>query len=96
MADTGGEKEMTSKNNTSSSSSSGIGFGGLLTVVFITLKLCKIIAWSWWWVFAPLWIPIILFLLFVAALLFVALVVGGINSKPKETFEPRAGKTLGL
>jgi hypothetical protein len=41
----------------SSSSSSGIGFLGLLTIVFITLKLLNIIAWSWWWVLAPIWIP---------------------------------------
>ena len=35
----------------------GIGFCGLLTIGFIVLKLCKIIAWSWLWVLAPLWIP---------------------------------------
>ena len=44
-----------------SSSSSGIGFGGLLTIVFIVLKLTKYIDWSWWWVLSPIWIPIILF-----------------------------------
>ncbi len=40
-----------------SSSSSGVGFLGLLTIVFITLKLTDFIDWSWWWVLAPLWIP---------------------------------------
>lgn len=35
----------------------GIGFGGLLTIVFLILKLTGVIAWSWWWVFAPIWIP---------------------------------------
>ena len=39
-----------------SSQSGGIGFAGLLTIVFITLKLCHVIDWSWWWVLAPLWI----------------------------------------
>jgi hypothetical protein len=29
-----------------------------LLVVFIVLKLTEVIAWSWWWVLAPLWIPI--------------------------------------
>lgn len=43
-------------NKTSSSSSSGIGFMGLLTIVFIVLKLTGYIAWSWWWVLAPMWI----------------------------------------
>lgn len=38
----------------------GCGGGGLTTVllaVFLTLKLTDQIAWSWWWVLAPLWIP---------------------------------------
>ena len=34
----------------------GISFTGLLTIVFITLKLTGVIAWSWWWVLCPLWI----------------------------------------
>ena len=38
------------------SSSSGIGTVGLLTIVFIVLKLIGKIAWSWWWVLSPLWI----------------------------------------
>jgi len=42
---------------TSSSSSSGIGFFGLLTVCFIVLKLCNVIDWHWKWVLAPIWIP---------------------------------------
>lgn len=47
---------------TSSSSSSGIGFAGLLTIVFITLKLLGYIAWSWWWVLSPLWISALIVL----------------------------------
>jgi len=35
---------------------SGIGFTGLLTSVFITLKLCHVINWSWLWVLSPVWI----------------------------------------
>lgn len=50
------------KNN---STSSGIGFTGLLTIVFIVLKLCHVIEWSWLWVLAPLWISIILGLIIV-------------------------------
>ena len=44
------------KNNTSG----GISFCGLLTIVFIALKLTGGISWSWWWVLAPLWIPLLL------------------------------------
>ena len=42
------------------SSSSGIGFVGLLAIVFITLKLTGYIDWSWWWVTSPLWIGTLL------------------------------------
>jgi hypothetical protein len=42
--------------NNSSSSSSGIGFPGLLTVLFIGLKLTGYINWSWVWVLSPIWI----------------------------------------
>jgi len=42
---------------TQQASSSGIGFGGLLAVLFIGLKLTGYIDWSWWWVLGPLWIP---------------------------------------
>jgi hypothetical protein len=45
-----------SRNSSSSSSSSGIGFAGLLTIAFIVLKLIHEIRWSWWWVLSPLWI----------------------------------------
>ena len=43
----------------------GIGFRGLLTIAFIVLKLCGVINWSWLWVLAPLWIPVVFFLLIV-------------------------------
>ena len=46
--------------NQKQSQSSGIGFFGLLGIVFITLKLTGYIAWSWWWVLAPIWGPIAL------------------------------------
>lgn len=41
----------------SSQSGGSIGFFGLLTVLFIGLKLTGHISWSWWWVLAPIWIP---------------------------------------
>jgi len=33
----------------------GIGFCGMLTILFIGLKLTHHIDWSWLWVLAPLW-----------------------------------------
>ena len=49
--------------------SNGIGFTGLLTIVFIILKLCNIITWSWWWVLSPLWISTILWVILVVIVL---------------------------
>lgn len=56
---------MSESNNKTVYSGGGIGFGGLLAIVFITLKLCGIISWPWVWVLAPLWIPLALVLAFV-------------------------------
>lgn len=39
-------------------SSNGIGLGGVLFVVFLVMKLTGNIDWSWWWVTAPLWLPV--------------------------------------
>lgn len=53
--------------------SGGIGFCGLLTIVFIVLKLgafsTSVMTWSWWWVLSPLWIPFVIILV-------LALIVG--------------------
>jgi hypothetical protein len=49
-------------------SSGGVGLGGLLTVLFVGLKLGHVIDWSWWWVLSPLWIG--------ASLAIVVLLVG--------------------
>lgn len=49
--------------------SSRMGCGSLLavllTVVFVTLKLCNVITWSWWWVVSPVWIYAAIWLLLV-------------------------------
>ena len=52
-----------SKEQNTTISKNGIGFGGLLTIVFIILKLTNVIAWSWLWVLAPLWIGVALSIL---------------------------------
>jgi hypothetical protein len=38
----------------------GPGFLGLLTILFVALKLTGHIDWSWLWVLSPLWGPITL------------------------------------
>jgi len=57
-------------NSSSSSSSSGIGFVGLLTIVFIVLKLIGQIDWSWWWVLSPVWISAIITILIIVFMFF--------------------------
>lgn len=44
---------------------SSIGFIGLLQIVFIVLKLCGVIHWSWIWVLSPIWIEVLLIVIIV-------------------------------
>ena len=39
---------------------SGIGILGILGIIFIVLKLCGVIKWSWLWVLSPFWIGLTL------------------------------------
>ena len=43
-----------------SGTTGGIGFTGILTLMFIFLKLTGSITWSWWWVLSPIWITFVL------------------------------------
>ncbi len=58
--------------SSSSSSSGGVGFSGLLTVVFIALKLTGNITWPWVWVLSPLWISFLLWAAILSLMLLVA------------------------
>lgn len=68
---------MQMKNNESKGTSGGIGFVGLLTIVFITLKLLGKITWSWVWVLSPIWISIIIYVV----IIIIALIAGAISSR---------------
>jgi hypothetical protein len=63
----------------SNSTGGGIGFTGLLTIVFIVLKLLHDITWSWWWVLSPLWISAAV----AVAVLLVVLLIAGIAAAVK-------------
>ncbi len=62
-------------NSKSTSTGGGIGFCGLLTILFIGLKLTGHIAWSWVWVLSPLWIGVALGLSFLVLFLLGAAIV---------------------
>ena len=63
-------------NNVSSSSSSGVGFCGLLTILFVALKLTGYIDWSWWWVTSPLWIGFAVVMVFIVIAIGVTILFG--------------------
>ena len=65
----------------SSSSSSGIGFAGALTILFIGLKLTGYITWRWIWVLSPLWIGFVACLIAVSFLLLAAMIAMIVEAK---------------
>ncbi|MGL5750913.1 MAG: hypothetical protein ACRCXT_10330 [Paraclostridium sp.] len=52
-------------------SSGGIGFCGMLGILFIGLKLTGYVSWAWWLVLLPLywWIPFIILILMIAVVI---------------------------
>lgn len=61
--------------NNNNNSGVRIGFCSLLTIVFIVLKLCGVITWSWIWVLAPLWIPVLVGIIAIVIITVIALIV---------------------
>lgn len=59
-----------------SGNSGGISLAGATFIVFLVLKLTRVIDWSWWWVTAPLWIPTALV---VAVLIVVGAIAGAVK-----------------
>ena len=51
-------------NNNNQTAKSGLGFTSALTLLFIGLKLAKVIDWPWIWVLSPIWISTVLVVLF--------------------------------
>ena len=51
--------------------SSGISFIGVLTLIFIVLKLIGVIKWSWLWVLCPIWITFIIYLIIILIVYFI-------------------------
>lgn len=70
-------------NNTASAGGGGIGFVGLLTILFIALKLTGFIDWSWLWVLSPLWISAILAVVILLIVFVGPIVVAAIADRRK-------------
>lgn len=64
-------------NNNGGAARGGVGFVGLLQLVFIVLKLCNVITWSWWAVLLPTIISVGLVVVILAIMLFIVLLPFG-------------------
>jgi hypothetical protein len=62
--------------NYSGASDGSLGICGVTFIVFLILKLCNVIDWSWWWVTAPLWIPVVLFVATCVIMFIVGIFIG--------------------
>lgn len=49
--------------NQTAGTTAGLSIPSVVFIVFLTLKLAKVITWSWWWVTSPLWLMAIVILL---------------------------------
>lgn len=45
-----------------------MGWGVIVPLTFLVLKLTGVVGWSWWWVLSPLWISSILFVVCIVAM----------------------------
>ena len=66
----------------------GIGLGGAVFLLFLGLKLGGVIDWSWWWITAPLWIP----LAFLATLVLIVTLIMLVSDRRKHRRRRRQGR----
>lgn len=64
-------------------SNKGIGFVGILTLIFITLKLLGKITWSWLWVLSPIWISFVVGLSIVSIIIIFMATIESIKNLKK-------------
>ena len=43
-----------------------MGFLEVLTIIFVVLKLTSVIDWSWWLIFSPMYVAIVLYTVIIA------------------------------
>lgn len=72
--------------------SGGISLSGLTFIVFLVLKLCGVIDWSWWWVTAPLWGPFALLIAGLFVYIIIAVIIALVRYCIRKRKEKRHGK----
>jgi membrane protein YdbS with pleckstrin-like domain len=72
--------------------SGGISLSGLTFIVFLVLKLCGVIDWSWWWVTAPLWGPFALLIAGLFIYIIIAVIIALVRYCIRKGKEKRHGK----
>lgn len=65
------------KDSKTTTTTGGVGFTGLLTLLFIGLKLGGVIDWAWVWVLSPLWISLAV----TVVILIIAIILSVLMSK---------------
>ena len=63
----------------------GIGMTSIVFIIFLILKLAEIGIvknWDWWWVFAPIWIPIGFVVIFVLVVIIGSFIYTMFKKKP--------------
>ena len=65
-----------SRNSSSTTVNSGMGFSGWLTILFIGLKLTGYITWPWVWVLSPIWSSALIVLAILAVAVIIAVIAG--------------------
>lgn len=65
-------------NNNSKKKKGSLGIVSILTIIFVILKLCGVIEWSWLWVLSPIWITLL-----ITAIAFAVILIAGRIKKGK-------------
>ena len=79
-------------NRKTGAAGSGISLSGLTFIVFLVLKLCGVIDWSWWWVTAPLWGPFALLIIGLFIYIMIAVIIALVRYCIRKRKEKRHGK----